>query len=391
MWWSISPGRWWEESPMLDVHFDASHAVFREKVRSFVAREILPFVDDWEKDKTFPRELYAKAAREGFLGLGYPEACGGTPGDIFHEVVYTEEIIRCGSVGLASSLGCCAIALPPVLALGTPAQKNRFIPPVLKGEKIAVLGVTEPSGGSDVAHLQTTAERKQDHYVVNGSKIFITSGTRADFVTTAVRTGGPGAGGISLLIIETNTPGFHASGNFEKMGWHASDTAELSFNNCEVPAENLLGEENKGFAGIMVNFQKERLLLALEAQTLAEMALEAAMQFIREHPEASGSQSLRHRLAEMATQVEAAKCFNYAAAAAIGRGENVLKQVCMGKNFSTAVCSRVIDHALDILAYDGCLVNPFLERLLRDSRVLSIGGGTYEIMNGVIAKQMGLR
>jgi acyl-CoA dehydrogenase len=377
-------------SPVTATYFEERHAALREKVRAFVAQEIAPHVDAWEASKTFPRELYRKAGAAGFLGLGFPEAYGGTPCDIFHEVVYTEEIIRCGSVGLASSLGSSAIALPPILALGTPAQKERFIPPVLQGAKIAVLAVTEPSGGSDVAHLQTVAEKRKDRYIVNGTKCFITSGTRADMVTAAVRTGGPGAGGISLLVVEAHCPGFSASCGYAKMGWHASDTAEIAFNHCDVPAANLIGEENKGFAGIMVNFQKERLLLALEAQTVAEMALSEAMAIVGRSAPSGANQALRHALAEMATQLEAARCFNYANAAAIGRGANVLAQVCMGKNFSAGVCRRIVDQALDIAAHEGCLVNPFLERLFRDSRVFPIGGGTHEIMNEIIAKKMGL-
>lgn len=375
---------------MEDACFTAAHRAFREKVRRFVAQEILPFVDRWESERWFPRSLFRKAGKAGFLGLGYPAEYGGGPCDIFFEVVYAEEIIRCGSVGLASSLGSGAIGLPPVLALGTPEQKMRFIPPVLRGEKIAVLAVTEPCGGSDVARLQTTAVRKGDRYVVNGSKMFITGGTRADFVTVAVRTGGPGAGGIILLVVESGTPGFSASASLQKMGWHASDTAELAFMDCEVPVENRLGGENEGFAGIMANFQKERLLLALEAQTVAAMALEAALAFTSSRGHAVGNQSVRHSLAEMATRVEAARRFNYHVARCLDNRRDATLEVCMAKNFSTESCRFVVDRALDLVALGGCVVNPYVERLLRDSRVFSIGGGTHEIMNEVIAKKMGI-
>ena len=264
---------------MFENYFTESHAMLRDSVKKFVSREITPYVDKWEDEELFPRELYEKAGAAGFLGIGSPEEFGGVPCDFFHEIVYVEEIIRSGSVGLASSLGSCSIALPPILALGTQTQKEKFVPPVLSGKKIAVLGITEPSNGSDVANLQTRALRNGDQYIVNGAKIFITSGTRADFVTTAVRTGGPGAKGISLLIIEKGTPGFTVSRNIKKMGWHASDTAELSFIDCEVPAKNLLGEENKGFQGIMSNFERERIYLAVEAQTVAEMALEESIKY----------------------------------------------------------------------------------------------------------------
>ena len=242
---------------MYDEYFGQSHIMLRESVRKFIAKEIAPYVDEWEEEETFPRELYKKAGNAGFLGLGFPEEYGGSPCDIFHEVAYTEEIMRCGSVGLASSLGCNAIAVPPILAVGTKEQKQKYVPPVLAGDMIAVLGVTEPSGGSDVANLLTRAVRKGNKYIVNGSKTFITSGTRADYVTTAVRTGGPGHKGISLLIIEKGTPGFSVSKKIKKMGWLASDTGELFFEDCEVPVENLVGQENQGFYAIMLNFQKE--------------------------------------------------------------------------------------------------------------------------------------
>ena len=201
--------------------FNESHEMFRDSVRKFIAREIAPHVDHWEEEETFPRELYKKAADAGFLGLGYPEELGGTPVDFLYVIVFTEEMMKCGSVGLSSTLGCSAIAVPPILYFGNEEQKKKYIPPVLAGEQIAVLGVTEQSGGSDVANLRTRAERKGDHYIVNGSKTFITGGTRADYVTTAVRTGGPGHAGISALIIPTSTPGFSVSRKIEKMGWKA--------------------------------------------------------------------------------------------------------------------------------------------------------------------------
>jgi len=379
---------------MYQSPFGESHAILRDSVRKFVEREIAPYVDKWEEEEFFPRELYQKAGAAGFFGIGLAEELGGTPCDIFHEVVYIEEIIRCGSVGLASSLGSCGIALPPILALGTPEQKQKFVTPVLRGEKIAVLGVTEPGGGSDVANLQTRAVRRGDRYVVNGSKMFITSGTRADFVTAAVRTGGPGAKGISLLVIEKGTPGFTVSRNIKKMGWHASDTAELSFVDCEVPVENLLGEENRGFPGIMINFEHERLYLAVEAHTVAEMALEEAIKYARDRfafgQPLTGFQVTRHRLAQMATLVEASKRFNYSVAAMIGGGKRAYKEVCMAKNFATSTCDKVVYDAVQIHGGYGYCREYLVERLYRDSRLFSIGGGTYEIMNEVISKEMKL-
>jgi acyl-CoA dehydrogenase len=379
---------------MNEAYFSESHQILRDQVKKFVAVEIAPHVDQWEQEKTFPRSLYGKAGDAGFLGMGYPEAYGGTPCDIFHELVYTEEIIRCGSVGLASSLGCGFIGLPPVFALGSEEQKKRFIPPVLRGEKIAVLAVTEPGGGSDVAGLRTRAVRRGDRYVVNGSKTFITGGTRADLVVAGVRTGGEGHGGISLLVIEKGVPGFTVSRSIEKMGWHASDTAELSFMDCEVPVENLLGRENEGFKGIMANFEKERLYLAVEAHTVAEMALELSVGYARVREAfgkpLSGFQVTRHKLAEMATAVAAAKQFNYSAAAIIDQGRKALKEVCMAKNFAASVCDRVVHDAVQIHGGYGYCREYLVERLYRDSRLFSIGGGTHEIMNEVISRQMGI-
>ena len=379
---------------MSEEYFTESHQLLRDSVRKFIAREITPYVEKWEEEETFPRGLYNKAGNAGYIGIGYPEEYGGTPGDIFHQVAYTEEIVRCGSVGLACSLGSSAIAVPPILALGSEQQKQKYVPPVMSGEKIAVLGVTEPSAGSDVAHLLTRAVRKGDRYIVNGAKTFITSGTRADFMTTAVRTGGPGYAGISLLIIEKGTPGFTISKKMKKMGWLASDTAELSFEDCEVPVENLLGQENKGFSGIMVNFQKERLYLAVEAQSIAEFALELSIKYAKERhafgQPLTGFQVTRHKLAEMATLVEASKQFNYRVADKIGSGKNAFKDVCMAKNFATKACDRVVYDAVQIHGGYGYCREYLVERLYRDSRLFSIGGGTYEIMNEVISKQMGL-
>jgi acyl-CoA dehydrogenase len=379
---------------MSEEYFTESHQMIRETVRKFVAREILPHVEKWEEEGTFPMELYKKAGDAGLLGLGSPAEYGGTPADIFHQVAYTEEIMRCGSTGLVSSLGCSAIAVPPILALGTEAQKQKYVPPVFAGDQIAVLAVTEPSGGSDVANLLTRAVRKGDKYIVNGSKTFITSGTRADYCTTAVRTGGPGHSGISLLIIEKGTPGFTVSKKLEKMGWLASDTAELSFDDCEVPVENLIGEENKGFVGIMLNFQKERLYLAVQAYAAAQLALELSIKYARERfafgKALRDFQVTRHKLAEMATLVEATRQFNYSVAAKIYKGVNAYKEACMAKNFATKACDRVVYDAVQIHGGYGYCREYLVERLYRDSRLFSIGGGTYEIMNEVISKQMEL-
>jgi acyl-CoA dehydrogenase len=382
------------EDAMYVKYFDESHDMLRDSLRKFIAREISPYVDQWEEEGTFPKELYKKAGDAGHIGMGYPEEYGGTPGDLFHAVVYTEEMMRCGSVGLVNSLGCSAIAVPPIIAVGTEEQKRKYVPPVLAGEQIAVLGITEPGGGSDVANLQTRAQRNGDSYIVNGSKTFITSGTRADYVTCAVRTGGPGFAGVSLLIIEKGTPGFSVSKKIDKMGWRASDTAELAFEDCEVPAENLLGEENQGFGYIMLNFAKERLYLAVSAHAVAEYALDESIKYAKERVAfgrpITGFQVTRHKLAEMATMLEASKQFNYRVAAMINENIPAYKEVCMAKNFATKVCDKIVYDAVQLHGgYGYCSEYP-VERLYRDSRLFSIGGGTTEIMNEVISRQMGL-
>ena len=230
-------------------------------MRRFVEREIAPHVDAWDEAGRFPRELYARAAAIGLIGLGFPAEYGGVEGDRFLRLVATQEFARCGSGGLAASLFSHTIGAPPILNRGSAEMKARVLPQILSGEKISALAITEPGGGSDVANLQTRARREGDHFVVDGSKTFITSGMRADFITVAVRTGGPGAGGVSLLLIEGDTPGLQRT-ELKKMGWWASDTATLYFENCRVPAANLIGEENAGFRTIMLNFNDERLSMA---------------------------------------------------------------------------------------------------------------------------------
>ncbi|PJI50015.1 MAG: acyl-CoA dehydrogenase [Pseudomonas sp.] len=376
-------------------YFDDSHRLVRDSVRRFVEREILPHVADWEEAEEFPRELYRKAGEAGILGIGYPEALGGShEGDLFAKVAASEELMRCGSGGLVAGLGSLDIGLPPLIKWGRPELRERIAPQVLAGEKIMALAVTEPSGGSDVASLKTRAVRDGDHYRVSGSKTFITSGVRADYYTVAVRTGGDGFGGVSLLLVEKGAPGFTVSRKLKKMGWWASDTAELFFDDCKVPVENLIGTENMGFACIMANFQSERLALAIMANMTAQLALDEALAWSRER-EAFGKpvgkfQVLKHRLAEMATQVEVSREFTYRQAAKMAVGKSVIKEISMAKNFATDVADRVTYDAVQVLGGMGYMRESLVERLYRDNRILSIGGGTREIMNEIIAKQMGL-
>lgn len=377
---------------MCSPYFDESHNILRQSVRKFVEREILPYVEQWEDKEEFPRELYKKAAESGFLGLGYPEELGGTPADVFHMIAFTEEFLRSGSVGLTAGLGSHGISLPPIVAMGTDEQKRRFVPPVISGDKIAALGITEPDAGSDVANIRTRAVRDGDVYVVNGSKTFITSGCRADILTTAVRTGGEGYRGVSLLVIETDTPGFQVAKKIRKMGWNASDTGELVFQDCRVPCANLLGGEGMGFYGIMENFQRERLSLAVMAHQVAQIAYEEALKYAQTRQAfgrpLTGFQVTRHKLVDMATKVTAAREFNYRVAARLQAGENVVTEVSMAKNFACEVCDQVVYHAVQIHGGYGYAREYLVERLYRDSRILSLGGGTTEIMKEIISKTL---
>ena len=381
--------------PAFQEYFDPSHQLVRDSVRRFVEREILPDIDQWEEAESFPRELYLKAGAAGILGIGYPEALGGShEGDLFAKVAASEELMRCGSGGLVAGLGSLDIGLPPIVKWARPEVRERVVPQVLSGEKISALAVTEPGGGSDVANLQTRAVRDGDFYRVSGSKTFITSGVRADFYTVAVRTGAPGFGGISLLLIEKGTPGFSVGRQLKKMGWWASDTAELFFDDCRVPVGNLIGAENMGFACIMGNFQSERLALALIANMTAQLALEESLKWARER-EAFGKpigkfQVIKHRLAEMATALEVSREFTYRQAAKMAAGQSVIKEISMAKNFATDTSDRITTEAVQILGGLGYMRESLVERLYRDNRILSIGGGTREVMNEIISKQMGL-
>ena len=381
--------------PAFQEYFDPSHQLVRDSVRRFVEREILPDIDQWEEAESFPRELYLKAGAAGILGIGYPESLGGShQGDLFAKVAASEELMRCGSGGLVAGLGSLDIGLPPILKWARPEVRDRVVPQVLSGEKISALAITEPGGGSDVANLQTRAVRDGDFYRVSGSKTFITSGVRADFYTVAVRTGEPGFAGISLLLIEKGTPGFTVGRQLKKMGWWASDTAELFFDDCQVPVGHLIGSENMGFACIMGNFQSERLALALMANMTAQLALEESLKWARER-EAFGKpigkfQVIKHRLAEMATALEVSREFTYRQAAKMAAGLSVIKEISMAKNFATDTADRITSEAVQILGGMGYMRESLVERLYRDNRILSIGGGTREVMNEIISKQMGL-
>lgn len=386
-------------------HYTADHAAFRATVRRFVEREILPHAAEWDEAGGFPRELYAKAAAAGLLGVGFPEEYGGTPADHFYRLILAEEMGRSGSGGTAASLMSHTIGLPPLVAGGSPELKARVIPGVLAGEKISALAVTEPGAGSDVAQLSTTAKRDGDAYVVNGSKMFITSGMRADWYTVAVRTGGPGAAGVSLLEIERDTPGFTRT-ELKKMGWWASDTAELHFDDCRVPANNLIGAEGQAFPLIMRNFNGERLTLAASACGAAQACIEDAVAWARERKTFGqpliAHQVIRHKLVDMVERIEATRALIDDLAARLdsfpspaggrgagGEGGSLIAQTAMAKNYAARTMQFCADAAVQILGGSGYMRGVRVERIYREVKVMMIGGGAEEISKDLAARQLG--
>ncbi len=386
-------------------HYSADHESFRATVRRFVEREILPHAAEWDEAGGFPRELYKKAADAGLLGVGFPEEYGGTPADHFYRIILAEEMGRSGSGGTAASLMSHTIGLPPLVAGGSPELKARVLPDVLAGEKISALAVTEPGAGSDVAQLATTAKRDGDHYVVNGSKMFITSGMRADWYTVAVRTGGPGAAGVSLLEIERDTPGFTRT-ELKKMGWWASDTAELHFDDCRVPAKNLIGAEGQAFPLIMRNFNGERLTLAASACGAAQACLEDAVAWARERKTFGqpliAHQVIRHKLVDMVERIEATRALIDDLAARLdsfpspaggrgagGEGGSLIAQTAMAKNYAARTMQFCADAAVQILGGSGYMRGVRVERIYREVKVMMIGGGAEEVLKDLAARQLG--
>ncbi len=376
-------------------HFESEeHRELRLQARRFAEKHIAPHATAWEEAEGFPIEMYKTLADAGLMGIGYPEEFGGAGGDLGHSLAASEELVLAGhTVGTVVGLSSHAIALPPILAHASEELKQRCIPPVMRGEQIAALAITEPSAGSDVAGIQTRAVRDGDDYIVTGSKTFITSGTRAHFFTTAVRTGGDGHAGLSLLVIPSTTPGFSVSKKLKKTGWWASDTAELSFDACRVPAKNLVGRENAGFVAIMANFANERLYLAAQCVAISELAYRESIRYAKERQafgkSLSGFQVTRHKLANMATRIAAARALTAEVATRAMRGETVFGEAAMAKNTATDACSWVVNEAVQIHGGYGYMRETIVERLYRDARLYPIGGGTREIMNEVISKAEG--
>jgi acyl-CoA dehydrogenase len=373
--------------------YTADHQAFREVMRRFVAREIEPYANEWDEANEFPRELYAKASEIGLLGLGFPEEYGGTTVDPFMKIVVSQELARAGAGGISASLMSHTIGSPPIARAARPEIKARVLPEVLSGKKISALAITEPSGGSDVANLRTRARRDGDHYVVNGEKTFITSGMRADYLTVAVRTGGEGAGGVSLLLIEGDTPGLSRT-KLKKMGWWASDTATLHFDECRVPAENLIGEEGQGFKLIMQNFNSERIGMAASCTAYARVCLDEAIAYAKERKTfgkpISQHQVIRHKLVDMAQRVAASQAMLELLAWRLGQGESPVAEICMMKNQATQTMAFCASEAVQIFGGAGFMRGIKVERIYREVKVNAIGGGTEEIMKDLASRQMGL-
>ena len=373
--------------------YTAEHEAFREVMRRFVAREIEPYASEWDEAGEFPRALYAKASEIGLLGLGFPEEYGGVAADQFMKIVASQELARAGAGGISSSLMSHSIGSPPIARAARPEVKARVLPEVLSGKKISALAITEPSGGSDVANLRTKARRDGDHYVVSGEKTFITSGMRADYLTVAVRTGGEGAGGVSLLLIEGDTPGLSRT-KLKKMGWWASDTTTLHFDECRVPAENLIGEEGQGFKIIMQNFNSERMGMAASCTAYARVCVEEAIAYARERKAfgkpLSQHQVIRHKLVDMAQKVAASQAMLELLAWRLGQGEAPVAEICMLKNQATQTMAFCASEAVQIFGGAGFMRGVKVERLYREVKVNAIGGGTEEIMKDLASRQMGL-
>ena len=375
------------------------HVALRDTVRSFVAREIVPHIAEWEEARRLPRSLYRKAAEIGLQGLVFPEALGGSGGDFLMQIVASEEIARAGAGGVCASLGSYMIGLPPIVKLGSPEILETYAKPVIAGEKIAALAVTEPGGGSDVAALRTVARREGDHYVVNGEKTFITSGMQADVFTVAARTDpdSRGARGISFLVVDGDAQGLERS-ELHKMGWHASDTAHLAFRDVRVPVKNLLGREHEGFSAVMLNFNDERLTIAAQAVGQAEACYLEAVGWARERRTFGrpliDNQVIRHRLVDMAMRIDAARTLLYDVVERRMAGADSLAvhvaRTAMAKIGATNALFDVANGAVQILGGLGYMRGTVSERVFRETKVLSIGGGGDEILKDLAARQMNL-
>ena len=378
---------------MNSMYFSDEHELFRKSFRDFLHKEVVPHIEKWEKTGTIERFIWEKFGEMGFFGLNYPEAYGGMNLDLFYTVIFLEELQKVKSSGFAAAMWAHAyLAMTHLNAEGDERIKQEYLAPSIAGKKIGALCITEPFGGSDVAGMRTTAVRNGDKFVINGSKTFITNGVYADYYVVAAKTNLElGNKGISIFLVDTKTPGISAT-KLDKLGWRASDTAEIAFDNVEIPLENLMGEAEKGFPYIMQHFALERLIMAINAHARAEYAIEYTLEYMSQR-EAFGSpinkfQALRHTMVEHATEVEHCKIFNYAAVARLNKGEYVVKEATMAKLKSTKVADLAIYDCLQMLGGYGYMEEYPLARLLRDSRLGPIGGGTSEILKEILSKMI---
>jgi citronellyl-CoA dehydrogenase len=375
----------------MDPPFTPEHQLFRRTLRDYVERELAPHALEWDDAGIFPREVFRQMAELGAFGVTYPESLGGSGGDQWYVAVLAEELQRALNGGVSMALLVqCQMATPVIAALGTDEQKREFLAPAIAGERIAALGISEPDAGSDVASIRTTARRVGDEYVIDGAKMWITNGARADFITLAVRTGGPGYGGISLVTFPTDVKGYAVSKKLSKVGNLSSDTALLFFEGCRIPARYVLGEENQGFAAIMQNFQGERLVAALGAVQGMELLVQDALRYGSERSTfgkpLSKYQVWRHKFVEHLTAIEAARWLTYRALDLFNRGEPAVKEISMAKLFACDLIQRVVYDCQQFHGGMGYVVETPVARAFRDARLLTIGGGTSEIMKEIVAK-----
>lgn len=378
---------------MNKLYFTEEHEMFRESLRSFLKKEVVPHIDKWENEGTIERFIWEKFGEMGYFGLAYPEEYGGLDLDLFYTIILLEELQRINSGGFAAAIWAHAyLAMTHVNKEGSDDIKKKYLAPSIAGEKIGCLCISEPFGGSDVAAMRSTAKEEGDFYILNGSKTFITNGVYADYLVIAAKTSPEKGGkGISMFIVDSDTPGINAT-KLNKLGWRASDTAELSFDNVKIPKSQLMGEKDMGFPYIMQHFSLERLIMGVNAHARAEYALEYTLEYMSER-EAFGKsinqfQALRHRLVERATEVEICKNFNYTTTKRLDAGEYVVKEATMAKLQSTKVADETIYDCLQFLGGYGYIEDYPIARLLRDSRLGPIGGGTSEILKEILSKMI---
>lgn len=376
-----------------DYYFSEEHNMFRQGLREFLAREVNPFIDEWEEKQQIPKTIWKKFAEMGYMGLNYPESVGGEGVDFFYSVIFTEELARTFSGGFGAAAAVINyMSATYIFKHGSPYLIEKYLKPTIQGELVSCIGITEPGAGSDVANIQTRAVREGDHYIVNGQKTFITNAVYGDYIVAVVKTSAEaGFNGISLLVIDRNTPGVSAN-KLKKLGWHASDTAELFFDNVKVPAENLIGEEGQGFIYLMGGLQLERLIGAVGAVAGSEVALERAMQYMNERKAFGRTinkfQVLRHNAAQIHADIETVKAYVYHCCKLHNEGKYAVRECSIAKLQATELSDDVAYKALQFFGGYGYMEEYKMARFFRDSRILTIGGGTTEIMREIIAKML---